>query len=138
MLIPVFMYKLGQRCIRNQEVIMYMGIGRHFLHDSGHFTRYLIIGTGKDKNLSNRVFLFEIFAGNQFILYEKIYEMPELHKLFEACYRDNLHSIWAVRELYTFGKNRQEFCHILEKNMQPVYDSARRQGYEIWNRDKVQ
>ena len=23
---------------------------------------------------------------------------------------------------------------ILEKNMQPVYDSARRQGYEIWNR----
>ena len=50
----------------------------------------------------------------------------------------NLHSIWAVRELYTFGKNRQEFCHILEKNMQPVYDSARRQGYEIWNRDKVQ
>ncbi|MFQ9404382.1 MAG: hypothetical protein ACLR1Z_11505 [Eubacterium sp.] len=64
--------------------------------------------------------------------------MPELHKLFEACYRDNLHSIWAVRELYPFGKNRQEFCHILEKNMQPVYDSARRQGYEIWNRDKVQ
>lgn len=50
----------------------------------------------------------------------------------------NLHSIWAVRELYTFGKNRQEFCHILEKNMQPVYDSARRQGYEIWNRDKAQ
>ena len=41
-----------------------MGIGRHFLHDSGHFTRYLIIGTGKDKNLSDRVFLFEIFAGN--------------------------------------------------------------------------
>ena len=30
------------------------GIGRHFLHDSGHFTRYLIIGTGKDKNLSDR------------------------------------------------------------------------------------
>ena len=43
---------------------MYVGIGRHFLHDSGHFTRYLIIGTGKDKNLSDRVFLFEIFAGN--------------------------------------------------------------------------
>lgn len=35
-------------------------------------------------------------------------------------------------------KGKPEFCHILEKNMQPVYDSARRQGYEIWNRDKVQ
>ena len=23
--------------------------------------------------------------------------------------------------------------HVLEKNMMPVYDSARRQGYEIWN-----
>ena len=60
------------------------------------------------------------------------------HKLFHLSLKYNLHSIWAVRELYTFGKNRQEFCHILEKNMQPVYDSARRQGYEIWNRDKAQ
>ena len=24
--------------------------------------------------------------------------------------------------------------NILQKNMQPVYDSARRQGYEVWNR----
>ena len=96
------------------------------------------LNSSKNNRLPKWKPFFEIFAGNQFILYEKIYEMPELHKLFEACYRDNLHSIWAVRELYTFGKNRQEFCHILEKNMQPVYDSARRQGYEIWNRDKVQ
>ena len=96
------------------------------------------LNSSKNNRLPKWKPFFEIFAGNQFILYEKIYEMPELHKLFEACYRDNLHSIWAVRELYTFGKSRQEFCHILEKNMQPVYDSARRQGYEIWNRDKVQ
>ena len=26
-----------------------------------------------------------------------------------------------------------EFYNILQKNMRPVYDSARRQGYEIWN-----
>ena len=96
------------------------------------------LNSSKNNRLPKWKPFFEIFAGNQFILYQKIYEMPELHKLFEACYRDNLHSIWAVRELYTFGKNRQEFCHILEKNMQPVYDSARRQGYEIWNRDKAQ
>jgi hypothetical protein len=25
--------------------------------------------------------------------------------------------------------------NILSKNMQPVYDSARRQGYEIWARE---
>ena len=77
---------------------------------------------------------FKVFAGNQYLMYECIYEKPELHKRFEACYRDNLHSIWAGQELYRKGNSREEFCHILEKNMQPVYDSARRQGYEIWNR----
>lgn len=96
------------------------------------------LNSSKNNKLPKWEPFFEIFAGNQFIMYKKIYEKPELHKLFEACYRDNLHSIWAVRELYTAGKGKTEFCHILEKNMQPVYDSARRQGYEIWNRDKVQ
>ena len=96
------------------------------------------LNSSKNNKLPKWEPFFEVFAGNQFIMYEKIYEKPELHKLFEACYRDNLHSIWAVRELYTAGKGKPEFCHILEKNMQPVYDSARRQGYEIWNRDKVQ
>lgn len=77
---------------------------------------------------------FDIFAGNQYLMYELIYERPELHKRFEACYRDNLHSIWAGQELYRKGNTKEEFYRILEKNMQPVYDSARRQGYEIWNK----
>ena len=45
-----------------------------------------------------------------------------------------LHSIWAGQELYRNGNTQEEFYNILQKNMQPVYDSARRQGYEIWNR----
>lgn len=76
---------------------------------------------------------FEVFAGNQYLMYEMINERPELHKRFEACYRDNLHSIWAGQELYRKGNSREVFYNILEKNMMPVYDSARRQGYEIWN-----
>ena len=36
-------------------------------------------------------------------------------------------------ELYRPGNSKEEFYNILQKNMQPVYDSARRQGYEIWN-----
>ena len=31
------------------------------------------------------------------------------------------------------GNSEEKFMNILHKNMQPVYDSARRQGYEIWN-----
>ena len=77
---------------------------------------------------------FERFAGNQYILYELIHEKPGIRKLYENCYKHNLHSLWAGQELYRKGNGREEFYHILQKNMQPVYDSARRQGYEIWNR----
>lgn len=76
---------------------------------------------------------FVKFANNQFKLYGLIHEKPGIHKLFEACYRDNLHSIWAGQELYRKGNTREEFYSILEKNMHPVYDSARRQGYEVWD-----
>ena len=30
------------------------------------------------------------------------------------------------------SSNEEEFYNILEKNMLPVYESARRQGYEVW------
>ena len=76
---------------------------------------------------------FYRFADNQFVMYEQISEKEGLRKLFERCYRDNLHSIWAGRELYIPGNSKETFCNILDKNMRPVYDSARRQGYEIWN-----
>lgn len=75
---------------------------------------------------------FDRFATNQYLLYEFVHEKPGIHKLFEACYKDNLHSIWAGQELYRKGNTKEEFCGILRKNMLPVYDSARRQGYEIW------
>ena len=78
---------------------------------------------------------FSRFAANQFLLYGFIHDKPVIHKLFEACYRDNLHSIWAGQELYRKGNSQEEFYHILQKNMRPVYDSARRQGYEIWIRN---
>ena len=57
---------------------------------------------------------------------------PATDKLYEGCWRDNLHSIWAGQELYRPGNTREIFSSILQSNMRPVYDSARRQGYEIW------
>lgn len=87
----------------------------------------------KNNKLPKWDLFFDQFADNQFDLYELLYEKPEIHKLYEACYRDNLHSIWANRELYCKGNSKEEFHKILGKNMRPVYDSARRQGYEIWN-----
>lgn len=75
---------------------------------------------------------FRKFAANQYIMYELVQEKPRIRKLYERCYRDNLHSIWASQELYRKGNSREEFYGILERNMRPVYDSARRQGYEVW------
>lgn len=75
---------------------------------------------------------FQHFARNQYILYALIQERPEIHKLYEGCWKDNLHSIWAGQELYRPGNSREVFRNILEKNMRPVYDSAMRQGYEVW------
>ena len=75
---------------------------------------------------------FQRFSENQYLLYQMIQEQPAIHKLYEGCWRDNLHSIWAGQELYRPGNSKDAFTKILEKNMQPVYDSARRQGYEIW------
>lgn len=79
---------------------------------------------------------FGKFAENQFILYGLIHEKEGIYNLYKKCYKDNLHSIWANQELYRKGNSREEFINILSKNMQPVYDSARRQGYEVWIRDK--
>ncbi len=76
---------------------------------------------------------FERFASNQYSMYRLVHEKERIRKLYKACYRDNLHSIWANQELYRKGNSKDEFYSILEKNMRPVYDSARRQGYEIWN-----
>ncbi|MBQ3794875.1 MAG: HNH endonuclease, partial [Butyrivibrio sp.] len=74
------------------------------------------------------------FSQNQYLLYQLIHDedYPGMHKRFEACYKDNIHSIWANQELYRPGNTPEEFGNILEKNMRPVYDSARRQGYELW------
>ena len=87
----------------------------------------------KSNKLPKWDLFFKRFADNQYVLYELLHSRPGIHKLYEACYRDNLHSIWANQELYRKGNSSEEFHVILEKNMRPVYDSAKRQGYEVWN-----
>lgn len=76
---------------------------------------------------------FQNFAQNQYLMYQMIYDDMGIYKRFKGCYKDNLHSIWAGQELYRKGNSKEMFYNILEKNIIPVYDSARRQGYEIWD-----
>ena len=92
------------------------------------------LNSSKSNRLPEWEIFFDKFAHNQFIMYELIHEKAGIRSLYEACYRDNLHSIWANQELYRKGNADIEFYSILERNMRPVYDSARRQGYNVWDR----
>lgn len=92
------------------------------------------LNSSKSNRLPDWNRFFGKFADNQFILYGMINDErnPHIRSSFEKCYKDNLHSIWANQELYRRGNTKTEFYNILAKNMQPVYDSARRQGYLVW------
>lgn len=92
------------------------------------------LNSAKNNRLPDWNDFFIRFAKNQYIMYEMIHEKDRIRKLYEACYKDNLHSIWANQELYRGGNSDVEFYGILEKNMRPVYDSARRQGYDVWEK----
>lgn len=95
------------------------------------------LNSAKSNRLPHWDDFFLRFAHNQYLMYEMIHEKAGIRKLYEECYRDNLHSIWANKELYCQGNSKTEFYSILEKNMKPVYDSARRQGYDVWERRLV-
>ena len=90
------------------------------------------LNSAKSNNLPLWGSFFGGFANNQFIMYELIHQKNDIFVLFEKCYKDNLHSIWASQELYQRGNSKEEFIRILSNNMRPVYDSALRQGYKLW------
>lgn len=90
------------------------------------------LNSSKNNKLPQWDKFFKRFAQNQYLMYELVHENAYIEDLYKSCYKDNMHSIWAIRELYRPKNSREEFLEILERNMRPVYDSARRQGYEIW------
>ena len=90
------------------------------------------LNSSKSNNLPEWNKFFGAFALNQYMLYSMVWEKEEIHKLFDKCYKYNLHSLWAQQELYREGNSFDMFNSILTKNMRPVYDSALRQGYGLW------
>ena len=76
---------------------------------------------------------FSRFAKNQYYLYTKVFCNESLRSSFEKCRRDNLNSVWATEELYVEGNSEDVFMNVLEHYLRPIYESAKIQGYEIWN-----
>lgn len=91
------------------------------------------LNRSKNKRLPIWDTYFPEFANRQYLLYRCIGEYPMVKELFRKCYKNNICSLWASEQLYIPGNSEEEFKTILEKNMHPVYDAARLQGFSIWN-----
>lgn len=74
-----------------------------------------VLNSSKGNKLPNWDDYFSAFAQNQYLMYKLVYEKEQLHRCFEKCYRDNLHSIWASQELYRKGNTKEMFYNTLEK-----------------------
>lgn len=95
------------------------------------------LNSSKNNKLPEWKKYFVPFASNQFVLYQMVYSTEGIRSSFDKCQRDNLLAIWANEELYIPGHSKSEFMTILEKHMKPIYDSARIQGYRIWDTSKI-
>lgn len=76
---------------------------------------------------------FPRFAEGQYFMYYTVFVNGQLQDEFNKCYRDNILSPWAQEELFIQGKSESEFKVLLERNLHPIYDAARSQGYKYWN-----
>lgn len=89
------------------------------------------LNSSKSNNLPQWKY-FELFAKNQYMMYESANSSEKIMDKFKKCQRDNLVMPWSMEELYIAENDREAFIKVLEEKLHPVYDSARIQGYEIW------
>lgn len=89
------------------------------------------LNSSKSNNLPQWKY-FELFAKNQYMMYERAKSSEKIMDKFKKCQRDNLVMPWSMEELYIAENDREAFIKVLEEKLHPVYDSARIQGYEIW------
>lgn len=89
------------------------------------------LNSSKSNNLLQWKY-FELFAKNQYMMYESAKSSEKIMDKFKKCQRDNLVMPWSMEELYIAENDREAFIKVLEEKLHPVYDSARIQGYEIW------
>ena len=96
------------------------------------------LNSSKNNKLPSWKTFFTPFSEYQFYLYELVFpknlsnRSEKLISKFEKCRRHNLNSIWAIESLYIPGHSETEFKNILKRNMKPIYDAAKMQGYDTW------
>lgn len=69
----------------------------------------------------------------QYQLCGSVFENEHLRKSFESCKNHNLFAAWALEDLYSEKITFNQFSSVLEHHMEPIYEAAELQGYDIWN-----
>lgn len=90
------------------------------------------LNSSKSNNLPEWDKYFSLFAEHQFLMFQCVQKYEKVQEVFANCQRDNLVMPWSVEELYVAGCDKNHFFGILEKNLYPIYDSAKMQGYRVW------
>lgn len=147
--VPGIIYKLepenaGIRKLQNARKLWNMVMDRHEIMDIYNGRRLNNIGFDLDHfvpwsyvasdELWDLLPMDSSYALNQFQMYNTVFSDDIVRDQFEKCRKDNLTSIWGAEELYIPNHTQTEFMNILEKNLRPVYDAARQQGYGLWER----
>lgn len=91
------------------------------------------LNRSKSNSLPDWDLFFRPMANLQYRMYATVCEKPGLEKLFDDCKINNLNSIWANEKLYVRSNTKEVFVGVLEENLKPIYESAKLQGYRMWN-----
>lgn len=97
------------------------------------------LNSTKNNKLPKWNLFFQEFAHYQYYLYHLVFPKQydivsqTLFGKFEKCKKNNLNAIWATENLYVPGNSEEQFINILSKNLHPIYDAAKVQGYDVWN-----
>ena len=91
------------------------------------------INSSKSNSLPDWNMYFPLFCKMEYLLYELMWEYPEVHKAFDKCAKEHLNNQEIRYKLYQRGLSETEFSGHLEEVMFPVYQSAKNMGFSSWS-----
>ena len=93
------------------------------------------VNASKSDRLPDWDRFFGALAAEQYFLYRAVERSEAVRRAFEKCRRDNLSDESAAAALTAEGLSEKAFRSALADHLHPVWETARLQGYPVWNPD---
>ncbi len=90
------------------------------------------INSSKSNQLPDWETYFPLFAEQEYVSYQMIWNYEEVHREFEKCAEEHLNNLEIRHRLYRKGLSRQEFQGQLREVLLPVYNGAKNSGFGNW------